>query len=48
MLRVRQPGESMTELTRSSWVLMSPGKEAEINILMNKKTSLKISADQIF
>ena len=41
MLRVRQPGESMTELTRSIWVLMSPGKEAEINILMNTKTSLK-------
>ena len=34
MPRVGQLGELVAELTRFGWVLMSPGKEAEINKLM--------------
>ena len=45
--RVGQLGESVTELTRFGWILMSPGKEEEINKSICTKTSMddmKISA----
>ena len=45
--RVGQLGEPVTELTRFGWILMSLGKEAEINKSICTKTSMddmKISA----
>lgn len=40
MLGIGQPGDPVTELTCTSWVLMSPAEEAELNKLMCRKTSL--------
>ena len=37
--RVGQPGESVTKLTRFAWLLISSGKEAELNKLMCSKIS---------
>ena len=47
MPRIGQLGELVAELTRFSWVLMSPGKEAKTNKLMCMKVSMimKISGD---
>ena len=39
MPKVGQPGEPIAELTRLGWVLMSPGKEVELNKSMVIKTS---------
>ena len=39
MPKVGQPGETIAELTRLGWVLMSPGEELELNKLMVIKTS---------
>ena len=39
ILRVGQPGEPITELTRLGWILMSPGKEGDLSKLMVIKTS---------
>lgn len=40
MPRVGRPVESMAELTRFGWVLMSPRKEAKINKVMWRKTCI--------
>ena len=40
MLGTGQPGDPVTELTCTSWVLMSPAEEAELNKLMCRKTFL--------
>ena len=39
MSRFRQPDEPVAELICFGWVLISPGKETEINNLMCTKTS---------
>ena len=47
MSRFRQPDEPVAELICFGWVLISPGKETEINNLMCTKTSKEVLLDDL-